>query len=120
VKADRAENYLLLELEMAGERIIIGSIYGPNTLDANFFENLENDIRDFNNPNIIIGGDFNCTYSTDEIRTNIDCLNMNSPPNRTHSLLISGICERLELTDPFRLINPNRKEYTYVHVQLMQ
>jgi hypothetical protein len=92
VKADRAENYLLLELEMSGERIIIGSIYGPNTLDVNFFENLDNDIRDFNNPNIIIGGDFNCTYSTDEIRTNIDCLNMNNPPTvHTHCSLVVSV-----------------------------
>jgi exonuclease III len=114
VKADRGENYILLELEMSGENIIIGSIYGPNVNDPEFFSNLERDIVSLNNNKIIIGGDFNCTFSTDNVRTNIDCLNMNAPPNLAHSLLIANMCERLQITDPYRIVYPNKKEYTYV------
>jgi exonuclease III len=114
VKADRGENYLLLELDMTGEKIIVGSIYGPNNTDPEFFQNLERDITSFGIENIVVGGDFNCTYSTDNVRTNIDCLNMKAPPNLTHSLILAEMCERLQITDPYRIINPNKKEYTYV------
>jgi exonuclease III len=113
-RADPGENYLLLELEMSGKKAIVGSIYGPNVNDPVFFENLERDLRDLGGQNIILGGDFNCTFSTDFIRTNIDCLNMVNPPNRTHSLLLADLCERLQLTDPYRVINPNKKEFTFV------
>jgi CRISPR/Cas system-associated protein endoribonuclease Cas2 len=75
---------------------------------------LECDIGSFGTNNIIIGGDFNCTFSTDNIRTNIDCLNMNAPPNLTHSMLIADMCEHLQITDPYQIVHPNKKEYSYV------
>jgi hypothetical protein len=114
VKADRGENYLLLELDMSGEKIVVGSIYGPNNTDPEFFHNLERDITSFGIRNIVLGGDFNCTFSTDNVRLNIDCLNMAAPPNQTHSLILAEMCERLQITDPYRIINPNKKEFTYV------
>jgi hypothetical protein len=99
---------------MSGENLIVGSIYGPNVNDLEFFANLECDIGSFGTNNIIIGGDFNCTFSTDNIRTNIDCLNMNAPPNLTHSMLIADMCEHLQITDPYQIVHPNKKEYSYV------
>jgi exonuclease III len=54
VMADRTENYLLQELMMSGERLIIGSIYGPNNLDRQFFVNLENDLIELNAKYIIL------------------------------------------------------------------
>jgi hypothetical protein len=39
---------------------------------------------------------------------------MLNPPNRTHSILVNDMCERLQLTDPFRLLYPNKKEFTFV------
>jgi hypothetical protein len=39
---------------------------------------------------------------------------MNNVPNRTHSLVIQEMCERLSLVDPYRVLNPEKREYTYV------
>jgi exonuclease III len=113
-RADPDDNYLLLDLLVKGKRIIVGSIYGPNVNNRQFFVNLENDIRSFGTENIIIAGDWNCTISTDEIETNIDCVNMARPPNRMHSLLLGDMCERLNLIDPFRALYPEKIDYTYI------
>jgi exonuclease III len=67
------------------------------------------------NPNkLIIGGDWNCTLSPDDVRTNIDCLIMANIPNRTHTVLLNEMCERLGLADPYRLLYPIKRDYTYV------
>jgi hypothetical protein len=38
---------------------------------------------------------------------------MGRPPNILHSNLLSEMCEDLNLTDPFRFLYPDRREYTY-------
>jgi hypothetical protein len=39
---------------------------------------------------------------------------MVNSPNRLHSTLLNEMCDRLELNDSFRVINPHWKEYTYI------
>jgi hypothetical protein len=116
---DPDENYLLLEAAIAGRSCIIGSIYGPNNTDLQFFRNLERDIAFFGNENIVLEGDWNCTVSSANVATNPDCLNMASIPNRTHSLKINDLCDQFNLFDPFRTLNPNLKEYTYIIHELI-
>jgi hypothetical protein len=41
---DREENFILLRLSIQGELILLGSIYGPNNVDENFFLNLKRGI----------------------------------------------------------------------------
>jgi exonuclease III len=66
---DPEENYLLLRLVLKGKPIIIGSIYGPNTNDRNFFTRLGDClINEADNFPIILGGDWNCTLSTDAVQ----------------------------------------------------
>jgi exonuclease III len=113
-RADPEENYLLLEVSIAGNTVVLGSIYGPNTNNRQFFTNLERDIESLSADRVILAGDWNCTVSTEPVRTNIDCINMNNVPNRTHSLVIQEMCERLSLVDPYRVLNPEKREYTYV------
>ena len=78
--ADPEENYLLLQAEIKGNTILIGSIYGPNDYNPNFFTNLERDLVALGDYPVILGGDWNCTVSTEVSEHNIDCLNMNNPP----------------------------------------
>jgi hypothetical protein len=102
-----------LEVSIAGKNFVFGSIYGPNNTNLQFFQNIERDILSFNNENIILGGDWNCTVSVENVLTNPDCLNMTALPNRTHSLKVHELCEQLQLFDPFRTLNPNAKDFTY-------
>jgi len=114
-KCDPDENYIVLLAESPqGKRIILASIYGPNTHKPNFFTNLRNDVLSFGGLPIIIGGDWNCTISTEPAATNIDCFNMTNTPNDRHSALIYDFCETLEVSDPFRFLYPNKEEYSYV------
>jgi exonuclease III len=113
-RSDPEENYLLLEISIAGNIYVLGSIYGPNSTNRSFFENLERDLQSFNTDKIILAGDWNCTMSAENIRNNIDCLNMVNVPNRTHTLLLNELCDRLNLIDPYRATNPEKREYTYV------
>ncbi len=66
------------------------------------------------NTRIIIGGDFNATFDYNHPDDNIDKINMVNIPSRQRSLKIEEICERLNLTDPFRTKYPRKREFTYV------
>jgi hypothetical protein len=114
-KRSEDENFLLQHIRLSGTELIIGSIYGPNHLDLEFFAALEDALSNYDTGNIqvILGGDFNCTYSCDPVPENIDCLNMARPPNISHSKKIPDICDRFNLTDPYRYFNPDLQEFTY-------
>ena len=112
--ADEEENFLAIMAEIKGNKMVLCSIYGPNAHNPNFFTRLKRAIQSFNCRKIIIGGDWNCTYSTEPIASNIDCLNMVAVPNIRHSKYVKNLCETLELTDPYRGFSPLRKDFTYV------
>jgi exonuclease III len=113
-RCDVAENYLLLRLTYQGSKYIIGSIYGPNEYDPNFFTNLADDITSLGNHPILLSGDWNCTFSTEPVASNIDCLHMVNAPNLRHSNILANLCENFDLTDLFRTIYPDKKEFTFV------
>jgi exonuclease III len=111
---DPEENYLLLRISLQGKTFIVGSIYGPNTNNPLFFDNLNNDLRSLGNYPIILAGDWNCTYSSDPLNSNIDCINMRNLPNPLHSQLIDDLCNELTLEDPYRSLNPAKVDFTYI------
>ena len=82
------ENFLLVRATLQGKRLIFGAIYGPNDYNPNFFQKLENGIRSLGDYPVILGGDWNCTYSLDPIEHNIDCLNMARLSNLRHTELL--------------------------------
>jgi len=109
------ENFLALLLEdPTGNRFIICSIYGPNSYNPQFFNLLRTDIRQLGNYPVVIGGDCNCTPSTDPINVNINCFNMIDVPNARQSQLVAELCDELNLADPFRFLHPNKSEFSYV------
>jgi hypothetical protein len=111
--ADPGENYLLLKLLVQGKQLVVGSIYGPNNTDHAFFDNLNRDLFAFGNVPIILGGDWNATYSNLPVDVNPDCFNMAALPNRTHSDLINNMCVTFSISDPFRALNPVLRKFSY-------
>jgi exonuclease III len=79
-----------------------------------FFYNLKNDLRSLGNHPIILAGDWNCTYSSDPLNSNIDCINMRNLRNFLHSQLIDDLCNELTLEDPYRSLNPAKVDFTYI------
>jgi exonuclease III len=112
------ENSLLLHANFKGTEIILISIYGSNNNDDGFFVQLDTWLTEFGNLPVIIGGDWNATYSTDRVEFNIDCLNMARLPNLSHSNKINELCEKFELMDPYRTLYPDKKDFTYVPRQV--
>jgi exonuclease III len=113
---DPEENFLLLCVEISGEQIVLGSVYGPNSTDVAFFEKLKEkslDINDNNRIPTLLGGDWNCTYSADPVNVNIDVLNMRELPNLQHSQCIADLCHELNISDPYRYLHYNKVEFSY-------
>ncbi len=110
------ENYLLLKLQQPGTNspFYVGAIYGPNNVEPRFFEGLGTHLRNAGNLPIILGGDWNCLYSSEPVRINPDAVNMQAVPNKRHSELLLEMCEQFLLADPYRVKFPNKKEFTYV------
>jgi exonuclease III len=108
-----SENILAVSAEIKGTHIILIAIYGPNTVDASFFSDLDELILSFPNVPVIIAGDWNCTVSTEKIENNIDCQFMRAPPNITHSKKLRELCIKHELADPYRYLYVDKKEFSY-------
>jgi hypothetical protein len=111
---DDDNNILALQLEISGSTILLVSIYGPNTNDFTFFRNMEKILKDNKNIPVICAGDWNATYCTDSSTCNIDVINMCNPPSHIRSGWISDICDKFNLSDPFRTIHYNSRDFTYV------
>ncbi len=77
---DSDENILGLAITVDGISLKLCSIYGPNHNDKKFYNNLCNFLSAAPSCPIIIGGDWNATYSTADIPLNPDIMNMSSPP----------------------------------------
>ncbi len=76
---DADENILGLTLRQSNTTLRIFSIYGPNDNDRTFFDTLSNFMSFDSDSPIIIGGDWNATYSCDDVLHNIDTFRMVNP-----------------------------------------
>jgi exonuclease III len=95
----------------------LGSVYGPNSNDAQFFECLERDISSLKNgeqTEVILAGDWNATWDPRPANNNIDVINMANIPSKVRTESIRKLANNLGLTDPFRALNPVRREFTYI------
>jgi len=111
---DAHDNYLVQKLSFDGKIIILCAIYGPNIVQPEFFQSLKRSLIVMGDYPIIMGGDWNCTISCENGPLNDDILNMQNPPNLRHSVLLKGLCQELNLADPYRVKFPHRKEFTFV------
>ncbi len=112
-KRDNDSNILCLTLESVAGKCAIMSVYGPNENSKTFFSNLSDFLCKIGNIPVIIGGDWNATYSQAPTRFNPDIINMVSPPSLIRSGWIADICETFNLLDPFRAFYPTERDFTY-------
>jgi exonuclease III len=68
-------NMLFLKIKLDGLTITVGSVYGPNGDDVNFFNSLKTNITYLNADFVVLGGDWNTTQDARPVATNIDILN---------------------------------------------
>jgi exonuclease III len=108
---DPEQNILGLNITIDGTPLFIVSIYGPNENDKSFFNNLANAISLNKGVPVIIGGDWNTTYSTSDTVRNIDVFNMKNIPSKLRSGWLNDICVDAGLTDPYRAFHPTQMDY---------
>jgi hypothetical protein len=94
--------------------VTLGSIYGPNADDINFFDTIDDRIKNFNGNYTILGRDWNTTLDPRNNDTNIDTLNTAGIPSSRRSNRLIKLCKDNNLGDPFRHFYPDKREFTYV------
>ena len=62
---DENGRYIILEVELYSISLLLGTIYGPNRDDPQFFIDFIQAIESFDNPNYIIAGDWNFVLNLD-------------------------------------------------------
>jgi exonuclease III len=110
---DDDDNQLLVKCLIQNHTVILASIYGPNSTDPIFFNNLSNNIHSLGDYPIVVGGDWNTTYSGLPLAANPDIINMASLPNHPNCKSLSALCRNKKLIDPFRMLWPDRLDYSY-------
>ena len=78
---DTSENILVLYISIENHNFLIASIYGPNSNDPAFFRDITRFISIDPDANIILGGDWNLTFSINDNPDNIDIFRMQTPPS---------------------------------------
>jgi exonuclease III len=107
-------NIILMKVQFGTKTITLGSIYGPNTDDVNFYNHLKIVIGRFKSDFVVIGGDWNATIDSRNGRVNLDTLNTASIPSARRSGWLNSLMTECNLIDPFRYFFPEAQEYTYV------
>ena len=102
-------NYSITEpLLPTGFRIVIASIYGPNQDSPPFYKHLSEQIASYENPTILIGGDWNCTR--DFKQDNLNYVVINNPKSVQE---IDQLCLKHNLKDAWRVYHPNKNKFTW-------
>ena len=116
IRDDLNDNFILINAQIGKKRVTIGSVYGPNhdTEAADFYNRLKIEITTMGNSEIIIGGDWNATWDNSRVGKYIDILNMTSLPSLIRTNLLLKMADSLNLTDPYRIFYPDRREFTFI------
>ena len=107
-KKDSGGNLLALDLSIEDNRVTLINIYGPNIDSPQFYENVRDVFLEFDNEYFILCGDFNLTLNPSQDTYNY--CSINNPKARSKVL---EIMEDLHLIDYYRVLNPDRKAYTW-------
>jgi hypothetical protein len=79
-----------------------------------FYDNLERELQSINNLCIIVSGDWNATWDPSPVHSNIDVINMRNIPSKRRSERVNAMARNLSLTDPYRFLHPQKREFTFV------
>ena len=100
--------YIILDLSLSSQRITFVCLYGFNTDEPSFFNDIYKKMATFSNTSFLLCGDWNVVQDT-----NIDTYNIIHNRNPNSRKKIEEIVESLELLDPWRTCYPNDRKYTW-------
>ncbi len=107
------QNIILMKVKIKGHLLVLGSIYGPNVNDVEFFRGLRRKVEDWNLP-YILGGDFNTVLDSTVGAGNLDREGGGRPPNPNNGREIREWIVNGDCFEPFRALYPEQHEISYL------
>ena len=88
---DIDNNYIIMRVRIQDREILLGTVYGPNNNDVQFYDRIKG-ICDSENIPVILGGDFNTVLDNRDGDMSVDRLGNGNCPNIGNSryILITG------------------------------
>ena len=105
---DCSGNFIIIEIEVLTKRFLLVNIYGPNKDNPNFYEKISNYVKELNNVNIIMVGDWNLL-----INPELDGYNYKHINNPKARMEVLFLINDLNLFDVWREQNEEEKRYTW-------
>ena len=59
VETDKKGNFIILEVNIEEKQITLVNLYGPNDAKPEFYENIKQQVAEFENEEVIMCGDWN-------------------------------------------------------------
>ena len=109
IKHDLLGRYLIAHIETDKENIVLTNVYGPNSDNPVFFENLFSDLDEFVEYPLIIAGDFNiCLTEKDKKGGRFFELS-----HRQSRETLKEYINNFELVDIWRILNENKQQFSW-------
>ena len=101
-------NYMIIQCKIGLDTYVIGSIYGPNRDEPQFYKELDEVLEGIDCDHIIIGGDFNFVMDAEN-----DCYGYVRENNVNAREKFKLVCNKHNLVDIWRYHNPRQKQYKW-------
>lgn len=108
VISDSRGRYVIVTGKIFHHPITLASVYAPNTDDENFINSFFAALPNMNSHQLIIGGDFNLVLDPIIDRSSQKTFNISKSAKT-----IQRFMNTYKLLDPFRVLNPSLKKYSY-------
>ena len=109
VNSDVNGNYIILDINIEGQKFTLVNLYGPNDDKPKFYKEIRQKCNAFQNDKTIICGDWNLVINRD-LDTN-NYLHINNPRARQEVL---NMIDEEDFVDIYRVWNGNKREFTWL------
>ena len=101
--------FVICDIETNSKLLTLANVYAPNEDNPDFFQAVFSHLSSFHCEEIIIGGDFN--FVLDLVKDKKGGLPRTHIKNALK--VVQDFCESLDLSDIWRILNPEAKRYTW-------
>ena len=105
---DENGRFIILDISLYDQRLTFVSLYGFNTDNPDFFQEIYKKISCFSNSSILSCGDRNVTLDH-----SIDTYNITHNRNPNARKKVELMIESFQLMDPWRICFPDSRKYTW-------
>ncbi|OCT99674.1 hypothetical protein XELAEV_18005457mg [Xenopus laevis] len=107
-KIDREGRYIIIKGNLGASKLTIANVYAPNTAQVNFLKKFLEDLNNFKEGIVIMGGDLNLVFNP-----SMDSSNGKSHISHKGIKSLKKKLEEIGLVDTWRVQHPKDKDYTH-------